>query len=217
MLLWAARITLVLAAASAMVLARRRADHRHFAIFLAWFVCVEVLRSALGQSFNLVRPPGLPPFIGAARVAFHIDQAMELSWDAGLAAVAIIVFPRQRWRVVIVALVWASMVAYLATHYPEVRGDSLRRVYLAAELTALAVATASIITWTWRREPPTPARICVLCVCIADLITLLAGAWRWGYWIHWDLNQVAFALTYATIAVYQVIIWRRISSPPSPH
>jgi len=216
MLLWAARITLLLAAISAVVLARRRVDHRTFAAFVAWVASADVLRWVLSKSFGLLRPPGLPPFVGAARAAFHVDQAIELSWSAGLATLAIIVFSRRRWVAALIGLVWAGAIAYLATHYPEVRGEALRKFYLAAELAAVTVAAASIITWTWRREPPTPSRICVLCVCVADLITLLAGAWRWGFWIHGGLDQVAFALTYATIAGYQVIIWRRISSPSSP-
>jgi hypothetical protein len=216
MLLWAARITLLLAVISAVVLARRRVDHRAFAAFIAWVAGANALRWALAKSFGLLRPPGLPPFVGAARAAFHVDQAIELSWSAGLAALVIVVFSRRRWFVALIGLVWTGAVAYLATHYPEVRGEALLKGYFAAELATVTVAAGLIITWTWRREPPTPARICVLCVCIADLITLLAGAWRWGYWIHWELNQVAFALTYATIAVYQVIIWRRISSLSSP-
>jgi hypothetical protein len=176
---------------------------------------VTAIRAVIDSRFGLIRPLGSPPFTGAARVAFHVDEAIELSWAAGLAALAIIVFAGRRFAGVAIGLLWVATVAYLATHYPEIRGDALREVYLAVELAALAVAAGSIVSWTWRREPPTPARISVLAICLTDGITLLAGAWRWGFWVHWELNQAAFALLYATIAAYQVIIWRRISSQSS--
>jgi hypothetical protein len=215
MLLWVARIALVLAAVSAVVLARLRADHRIFATFFGWMVCANAIRAVLAANFDLVRPLGSPPFVGVARVAFHVDQAIELSWSAGLAAVAILLFARRRWPAVLVCLLWVGAVAYLSTHYPAIRGDSLRRVYLGTELAALAVAGAAIITWTWRREPPTPARVCVLCVCLVDVVTLFAGAWRWGFWDHWNLQQAAFALLYSTLTIYQVITWRLLLSQSS--
>ena len=215
MLLWADRLALLAAAVSAVALSWRRSDHRPLAAFFGWFVGVEILRSVLNQRFGLIRPLGSPPFTGAARIAFHADQAIELSWSAGLAIMVLLAFQQRRWPTVLVTLSWAGAVAYLATHYPEIRGDSLSKVYFAAELAALAIAAATLITWTWRREPPTPARIGILCVCVADVVTLVAGAYTWGFWVHWDLNQVAFTLTYATIAVYQVHSWRLLSSPSS--
>lgn len=215
MLLWVAHLALLGAAMSAVILARRRADHWPIAIFFAWFMGVTVTRGALDAGFGLLRPVESPPFTGAARIAFHLDQGMELSWAAGLAAVAILAFSRQRWPVALVALLWAGAVAYLATHYPEIRGDVLRQVYLAAELAALAVATGVMITWTWRRESPTPVRVCALCLYVGDAVTLFAGAWHWGFWVHWDLQQAGFALLYATLAVFQVIMWKFLPSGSS--
>lgn len=208
-------MSLFAAAMSAAALAWRRADHRPLATFFGWLVWVEILRSVLNQHFRLIRPLGSPPFTGSTLVASHVNHAIELSWSAGLAIVVLLAFQHRRWLAVLVILSWAGAVVYLVTHYPEIRGEALRKVYLAAELAALTIATASIITWTWRREPPTPARIGILCVCVADVVTFIAGAWRWGFWIHWDLNQAAFALTYATIAIYQVYQWRRLSSQSS--
>jgi membrane-associated HD superfamily phosphohydrolase len=214
-LLWATRLALLAAAISAVALAWRRADHRTLAAFFGWLVGIEILRSVLNQRYGLIRPLGSPPFTGAACVATHVNQAIELSWSAGIAIVVLLAFQQRRWLAALVILSWAGAVAYLATHYPEIRGNALAQVYLAAELIAIAIAAASIITWTWRREPPTPARIGILCVCVADVVTLIAGAYAWGFWMHWDLNQIAFALTYATIAVYQVHAWRLLSSPSS--
>jgi len=210
-MLWAARITLFLAAVSGMMVARKRRDHRPLTLFLVWFVVMTALRAVLASRFGLLRPVGSPPFTGAARMAFHVDQAIELSWSVGLAALTIVVFAGRRLIATAIGLLWVGAVAYLAINYPEIRGDALRKVYLAAELAALAVAAASIVTWTWRKDLPMPARICVLAICLTDGVTLIAGAWRWGFWVHWELNQAAFALLYATITVYQVIIWNRSS------
>jgi hypothetical protein len=210
MLLWVTRIALLGAALSAVALARRRADHWPVAAFLVWLVGVDVLRATLILRFDLVRPLGAPPLEGAARLAFHADQAIELSWAAGIAAIAILSFSRRSWPALLVALAWAGTVAYLATHYPAIRGDALRLVYLGTELPALLIAAGLIMTWTWRRERPTPARICVLALCVTDSITLFAGAWRWGFWSFWSLQQAAFALTYTTIAGFQVIMWKLI-------
>jgi hypothetical protein len=191
-------------------LTRLRTDHRPFAVFLAWFVCVEALRSALGQSFDLIRPLGSLPFAGASRVAFHVDQTMELSWSAGLAALAIWLFAKRRALALLPALAWAGAVAYLATHYPAIRGEALRLVYLGAELAALAVAAASIVTWGWRRESPTPVQVCTLLVCLVDGGLLLAGAQRWGFWSRWDLQQYACSLLYLALTTYQVMTWRSL-------
>lgn len=215
-MLWAARLTLFLAAVSGVMVWRARRDHRPLALFLTWFIIATAARAVLASRFGLIRPLGSPPFTGAARLAFHVDQAIELSWSAGLAAMAMTVFGAgRRSALPVVGLLWGALVAYLAINYPEIRGDALRKGYLAAELVALAVAAASIVTWTWRKDSPSPARIGVLALCLTDGVTLLAGAWRWGFWVHWDLNQAAFAIIYATIAVYQVIIWRRILSQSS--
>ena len=126
MLLWATRVALLGAAASAVPLARRRADHWPVALFLAWLVLGETIRSVLIQRFYLARSLEAPPHVGAARIAFHVHQATELAWSAGLAAMAVLVFSRRRWPLALIALVWASTVAYLVTGYPAVRGDELR-------------------------------------------------------------------------------------------
>lgn len=214
MLLWITRIALISATVSAVALARLRADHRIFAALFSWFTAANVIRVALAKSFDLVRPLGSPPFVGAARVAFHIDQAIELSWPAGLAGVAILLFAQRRWLALFPALAWAGAVAYLATHYPAIRGEELRLVYLAAELAALAVSAASIVTWGWRRKSPTPAQVCTLLVCLVDGGLLFAGAQRWGFWSRWDLQQYACSLLYLVLTRYQVISWRSLS--PSP-
>jgi hypothetical protein len=209
--LWVALLTLLSAAVAAVLLARVRRDHRVFAVALVWIVSVSALRLGLDVSFGLIRPLGSPPLTGAARVAFHIDEAIGLSAPTTLAITAIVLFARRRWLALLPGLAWAGAMAYLATHYPEIRGEALRLVYLGAELAALAIAAASIVTWGWRRESPTPARVCTLLVCLVDGGLLLAGAQRWGFWSRWDLQQYAYSLLYLALAIYQVMSWKSFS------
>jgi hypothetical protein len=208
-LLWATYVTLFFAAVTAVGLAWRRKDHRPFAAFLAWLFVIDTVRVVLADRFDLMRPLGSPPFTGAARVALHIDQAGELSSTAGLAMVAILICVERRALASLPLLAWVASVVYLSTHYPEIRGDALRRIYLAGELTALGVVIASIVGLWWRRAGMTPARQCLFSCVAIDVCTLFAGAWRWGLWERWSLNQAAFALLYATLTVYQGVLWLR--------
>lgn len=211
MLPWFAWLLLLAVFIAALVLGRRRADHLPFTIFTAWLLASDALRAAIADHYGLIRPPGLPPFTGPARIAFHIDEAIGLADPTVMAILAIVVFAQRHWLAWAPALAWALATAYLATHYPEVRGEPLRSVYLAAELTALTLSAAAIITWGWRREPMTPARTCTLLVCLVDGGLLLAGAQRWGFWSRWDLQQYAISLLYIALVTQQVIAWRSLS------
>lgn len=209
LLLWGTYGALFLAVATAVALAWRRRDHRPFAVFIGWIFLAGVVRAGFDARFDLLRPLGSTPFTGVARVAFHLDQAAELSSTAGLAALAIVLCARRKALAWLPGLAWVAVVTYLATHYPEVRGDALRRVYLAAELAALAVSISSIVHFAWRREGMTPARQCLLCCVGMDICSLLVGSWRWGLWEQWALNQAAFLLLYAALTGYQGVLWLR--------
>lgn len=207
MLLYLAIALQIGSAVAAVLLMRHRPDHRPFA---AWSVgttaatLVRAIRAAI-----VVRPFGSPPYEGAQRVFFHVDQALFLASTAGLAALAIVLCVERRALALLPGLAWIAAVAYLSTHYPAVRGDALRRFYLAADLVAFAVAIASIASLWWRRIPMTPARQCLFCGVAVQGGTLFVGAWRWGFWTQWSLNQAAFALLYAVLTAYQGVLWLR--------
>jgi len=212
LLLWLARLTQIAAAVSAVLLARRRADHRPFAVYMVSVTVANTMRAMLTAWWCPIRPLGSPPFTGSARLAFHVDEAVGLALPAALAITAIVLFAERRRLAVVPALAWIGGVAYLCASYPEVRGEQLRRVYLAAELGALCIAAGAITLWTWRRLPPTPARVALLAVVIVDGVTLIAGAWRYGFWDHWHLQQIALTLLYATLTILQVLTWIQASA-----
>jgi hypothetical protein len=198
-------------AGAAVILTLRRDDHFPFAAWSVGSTMASLARLILLATVLPVRPLGSPPFTGAERVAFHVDEALFLSSTAGLAAMVIVLFGRRRWLALLPGLAWGVAVSYLATHYPEVRGETLRRVYLGAELAALAISAASIVTWGWRREWPTPPRACAITVCLVDAGLLVAGAQRWGFWSRWDLQQYAILVLYLALTTYQVTSWRSLS------
>jgi hypothetical protein len=215
MLLYLAIALQIGSAVAAALLAWRRADHRPFAAWSVGTVVATLARAILAATVLPVRPLGSPPFVGAQRLAFHVDQALFLASDAGLAALAIWLFAERRRLALLPALAWAGTVVYLAAQYPEIRGDALRQVYLAAQLGALAVGISAIASLWWRRGGMTSARQCLLCCVAVDGGTLFVGAWRWGFWDRWSLNQVAFALLYAVLAAYQGVLWSRSCAPRS--
>lgn len=220
MWLWAARLALLAAAITAAWLAVRRREHRPFAALLMLVAVGNTFRGWLGPRFGLIRPPGLPPFEGVQRIAFHVDQAIELSGSAAMIAVAVLLFARRRWLAALPGLAWLVLCAVCVSSYPELRGDALRKLYLGVELAALACSAAAIVVWGWHRERPTLARVCFTAVCLANLVMLLAGAQKHGFWTEWGqrLNQAALLTLYLITAATQVyFIWRtRRSSSSSP-
>jgi hypothetical protein len=137
-----------------------------------------------------------------------VDEALFLTWPAGLAATGVVLFTARRWPALLIGFLWAGAVVCLAASYPAVRGEALRRVYLGAQLAALAVVVAAIASFWWRREAGmTPARACLMLCAGTDISDLIAGAWRWGFWTRWDLNQAVLVLLYSILIVLQGVLW----------
>jgi hypothetical protein len=210
-LLYVAIAFQVCCAIAAGLLAWRRRDHRPFAVWSVGTTTATIARGIMATTILPVRPLSAPPFTGAARIAFHVDEALFLASAVSLSVAAIVLCVERRALAWLPTLAWVVAVAYLATHYPEIRGESLRKFYLAAELAALAASVASLATLWWRHVDWTPAHMCLFACVAVDGGTLFAGAWWWGFWSDWAANQAAFALLYAVLTGYQVIQWSRSS------
>lgn len=90
----------------------------------------------------------------------------------------------------------------LAVTYPAVRGDGLGRVYLAAEVAALATSIGAFVVWVRRHEARGLHHTVVMFIVFMD-IALLVAPWREGLFVRWDLAQVMYAALYAALAVLQ--------------
>ena len=114
----ASGIALILAAATALMLARRRFDYRPMALFLAAVVGVQLVRFVLLVAvLQLATDAGRLPFTGAERAAFHVEQALFVAFPMGIAALAVRVLARRRaWPV---ALAWVAGSAAVASVLPR--------------------------------------------------------------------------------------------------
>lgn len=204
-----------LVTALAWLVTQRRPAHRPIALLLTLGLGSDVIRRqlyvhAIGPG-HVVAAGG--PLTGAARVAFHVEQALFLAWPAGLVATALAIFLRRRpW---LVAAAWTFAVEALVRSYPVTRGDVLRRAYLAAELLTIAISSGAVIQWGRSRQWPTPAQD-ILMVLIGAEIATVWGPWRHDLFGGWSANQIMYSVTYLVVALLQgVVLWKhsRSSSP----
>jgi hypothetical protein len=221
-LLGATRAALVLAAVAAVLVARRRADHRPIAAFLVATVVANTTRAALaayvfGPARADMRAAGLDPtqvpFTGGARLAAWVEMGAFLIWPAGIAAMVIAVYLRRRpW---LIAVAWALAAFAMGYAYPLTRGDVLRRCYLAAELAGLAVAVGTIATWFPRRAVPTLPIGVALCIVVVELGSLI-GPYLGNPFATWERAQALYLVLYLAIVVLQGgSLWKPSSSTHS--
>jgi hypothetical protein len=210
-----AHLTIALKCAAALLagmVAYRRHDHWPVALFLMGTTAADLPHMAivawvLQPAREAIRAagadPALVPFAGWTRVLGHIDVALFLTWPAGIAALALVLFTKRRpWPA---AMAWAAVSIALALGYPAIRHDLLRRCYTAIELASLAVVAASVLTWGRRdRELPSFPQTVALLIFVAEFGSLFVGAWRWGLFLDaWFFSQVAYATLYAVLIVVQ--------------
>jgi hypothetical protein len=217
----------VVAGLLAVAVTRHRAEYRPTALFLLGTGSVDVALTTIRELIisparTTMRTAGLDPaavpWTGSVRIAFHLHEALFLTWHAGIAALALTVFTKLRpWPV---AILWAAASLTLALTYPITRGEVLRRVYLAADLAALAVAVASFASWFRRRRPGqglTFPQLIATSIFTMELGALFVGAWRWNIFENWSLSQVVYATLYAGCIFLQgAVLWITPSPSQSP-
>jgi hypothetical protein len=212
------------AAALAWMIARRRVEHRSFALLLSIGLAVDVAR--YGVRVLLAPLLGAAPLEGWARAAGHVDEALFLAWPASLAAASLVTFvaepnddlehQRRTVRVLAsVAATWLLAVVALVVTYPITRGGILARYYLAAELGAIVVGIGSIATWIPARRAPEIWHVSIALVVVAEFVDAIVGPWRVGIFGSWSLGQLVHALLCALLIVLQGgLLWMLSSSSP---
>lgn len=188
-------VTLVAALVSAVALALCRPAHHPVAVVLALG-----LASDLGQLLARVFYANAPrPFTGAPRVAFHVGQALHLSWPALVVGLCLATLANRSWRPALAA--WASLCAALIVAYPAARGATLHDVYGAWQLACFA---ACVWCLTLRR-PGVPDVTQAVAVALG---ASLGGVWVGGYlgppFRLWDLPQMSCTMAFVFVVLAQV-------------
>jgi len=207
----------VLAAVSAVALARRRPAHTRAAVALVVLALIAVVGAQVAAALT---PPSVEPWQGWARVLVYLDGALNLATSATIAglAVSLAVAPeRRRFAVGAVVAVWALASIVLAALYPSplVRGESLQRVYVAADLIGVFVSTVALVSWARagiaaKRSPDSASAVAIGLVLL-DLAILLTPFSPWRGSIiggRFDVIQVEVLGFFAVISAAQVILWR---------
>lgn len=140
----------IAAAVTAVLLARRRPTHRPAAVALLVLVVATLARVPMDAALT---PHPIEPWQGTARVLVYLDGALVLAAVGVVPGLMLtICSPRPRRAIFGVVVAWALGSIMLAALYPSplARGDGLRRIYLASDLTALAVSAVAFALWVRR-------------------------------------------------------------------
>ena len=203
------RAALVLAFVGALVLVRRVPRFKSIAFFLGALCLANLGRTSL--LLAVIYPAcraGLVPYVGVARAAFHLEEALFLVWPAGVAMVAIATFwnPRRAW---IVGAAWGALVAVLVLGYPWLRQDRLALAYTIATVVLAAVSIVVFLRWQRTRVPMGPPET-VAMLFIVFLVGTIFGPYAIGRVDEgWELGPSLFTGLYIAILVLEVIWARR--------
>jgi hypothetical protein len=198
-------LLLAAAAASAVLLARQRpnAGYAPVAALLVATFAASSTRYAIDAHLYAAEHP---PYVGSARALFHVEQALYITTPFGLLAVSLVVFVRRSpWPL---ALAWAATVAALVLSYPALRGDPLRRAYLAITLIGLLGSCVAFAHFFQRREAPELAHVSAMFMIAIELLSVVKGPWGRGLFESYTLAQAAYAVLYGVLTILQgVALW----------
>ena len=189
-------------AGTAIALAWKRRSYRPVALLFAVVTLADWIRLWIDRGILSDTPR---PYTGAARAGYHAEQALFLTWPAGLAAVAGWVFHGRRpWGV---AIAYGAVLASLALGYPQIRQGSLATAYLAIHIVAFGYALTCIV----QRLLKATIEIEQIAVTFSTVISLAAllGPYTGHDWtVRWRFAQFANVVLYAILTYRQgVLLW----------
>jgi hypothetical protein len=183
--------------------ARLRPEHAPIAYLLTFGFASDLARRGIHRFIFIPAYATLKgaPATGWIRLAVGVEQTLFLGWFAGVAAVAMVVFLKRRpWPVAIGYV--ASVLGIAVFGYPALRGDLLRQAYFGFDLLCLMAAVGCLLHWiAFYKETPRPCHLIVMLIIGAELAGLIGGAWRFGIFTTWKLEQVSYTMLYSVVAV----------------
>jgi hypothetical protein len=191
----AVRVTLALAAALSLVVARRRPDYRPVAGFLVAVAVASGLRLLLRIELPSLALPRVPASV--PRHLLHLDQALYLVWPAALAALALAVcLASRRWPAVIA---WGLALATLVGL--GLRPTLVTRLYSFAELGAVCLLLGALCQWSGRDKVP---RLPQLATCLIVVFAGLAAvSTRSDVARQWPSALACFLVLYSCLILLQ--------------
>jgi hypothetical protein len=204
----------LLCAVGAIYLSRphRAPFYRAFAWLFAGSLVTELVRWG-NRAWVLQCLPR--PLQGWHRVPGHVEQALVLAWPAAVVTVVWWAFrPRSssRTHLLLPGLVYACLLSYLVTHYPEVRAERLDAFYrYVSQGEALTLVGISVVGFV--RPPTWPLvgdRTAML--LIAAELARFGGALGWNHspMKDADLDALVYGALYVAVAMVQGWdLWRR--------
>ena len=184
----------------AVVVATRYRMHRPVAAYIGWMFAAENVRFGLMHAYQ-----GAPrPFHGLARVAFHLDEGVALSWYAFFIAGCLIVFVGRgaRWAFVAWALLWSACL-----YYPRVSGQVLVEIYHLTAIASMIASWACIAYGVFFRRDLAPGlpHLILIFYASTDVATYLFSLLE-GFVKNWPIIRIAnMLLLVACIATH--IAW----------
>jgi hypothetical protein len=198
-------------AALAWAWARRDPSHRVFAWLVAWYAGGDLARIGLAA----LREDAPRPYRGFARLVFHLDQALFLSWSFLFVAVAAHYFLRSRPWIVLGA--WIATFA-ICLDYPTVSREVLIALYRTVGL-GCVVATWGCIGWAIAKRAeiqPRLAHLMLILYGVVDVVTNLVPMAR-DYLGNWEVTRFAnFMLLGAGVALHAGALARGKSPARTP-
>lgn len=181
--------------------------YRPIVLLLSLGVFADASRTALRIFVLDPARSAVEPFRGAARVVFHISQALLLSWPAALLAAAFVVFLRRPpWPI---AVGWVIAALAFAALYPWLRDGNLFATYAALSLAtcvAIWAIALSRLGEAWIQH-----HVSLLLITLGEAVA--NTAYLFGDPIgDWGLARTAHGMAFAAILCYQtaqiVRYWR---------
>lgn len=226
----AVRAAHILAAILAVAVAWRRRDCVALASFIAGTALADAARGALRLTSPWLSGDIPPLHTAIERVVLHVDQALYLTWSAGLAAVALATLapgraepvqrtsdpeplPPRRSVTWLPLAGWAVIVATLSAFY--IRTPNVRSVYLFADVLAVAVAVGALGIAARDRLAPTLSRVAVIAVLSAHAAALFV-VWSGDGWARWQIALGSYLGLYTLLClILGGALWAKPASSSS--